>query len=515
MPISDRIEGTLERWSVKWSERLGKWAGAFIAGGMDSFMKLLGKSFAPKLKPILDKIVASGEMPPELKPMLDEMLNPTGESAAGLLTSAGNRVIGGAVGKIADALLIKLAYAINRAMPNMILGPDEIIGMNWRRGVSDEETIKLLANHGLDAQWAKALIELKQLRFPSDIVFELIHRRPDIYGKYQSDLAALGIDADRQLALEELSWKLPTAEQAVTWMAREVFEEDMAAKYGLDDEFDKIDLSFMKTIGILPEVAKKHWRAHWQHASWSQIVEMLHRGQVTEQDVYDWFRLVEIPPYWRKGLTQTMYNLPGRIEVRMMAQYGLVDKAKVMELLKKDGLAEEYLELVADMNIVRGVRTDLQTRYTKKWIDSAGVKAEIDKLGLQPPMPERLYQWIVTNAGPERTAAEKDLTKAEIVKAVKTGNISWNEGIQRLMALGYDEVEADLIMTMGVEVTEAEPTTELNVRVDTIRRQRRQRLITRGQEISSLLDLGLDTGLATAYADNDDLRLVKETTGGA
>ncbi len=66
---------------------------------------------------------------------------------------------------------------------------------------------------------------------------------------------------------------------------------------------------------------------------------------------------------------------------------------------------------------------------------------------------------------------------------------------------------------VDVEVVEEAPTTELNIRVDTLRRLRRQRIITREGEISELINLGLDSGLAQAYADNDDLRLAKETTG--
>jgi hypothetical protein len=52
------------------------------------------------------------------------------------------------------------------------------------------------------------------------------------------------------------------------------------------------------------------------------------------------------------------------------------------------------------------------------------------------------------------------------------------------------------------------------VKVDTIRRQRRKGIITHDQEVASLLDLGIDTGLATAYADNDDLRLTAAASEG-
>ncbi len=46
--------------------------------------------------------------------------------------------------------------------------------------------------------------------------------------------------------------------------------------------------------------------------------------------------------------------------------------------------------------------------------------------------------------------------------------------------------------------------------VDTVRRQRRKLLITRDQEIASLLELGVPVALATATADNDDARLAEK-----
>jgi len=498
-----------------WAQRIGGWLGEVIGAGIDSFMKILGKSFSKLLLPLIERMEATGKIPPELRLIIDEIKEPGGEAAGLLGNQFGSAVAGGAMGKLADALLMPLSYDILAAIQPYIVKEDLMIAW-WRRGKISLETLKLaMKQHGFTDEAIDILIKLTDVIFPSDIVAPAWLRDKAKYEKYWEDVKALGVSDDRIELLKEMAYQMPSVRDVVGFLAHEVFEPKMIAKYGLDDEWGELDKTLFEKVGLKEDMALNYWRDHWQHASWSQARDMLHRDILTEQDVYDWFRLVEVPPYWRKGLTALMWDVPGRIEVRMMAQLGLVDKAFIMDILKKDGLAEEYREVVADMNLVRGIRTDIQTRYTKKWIDSEGVKAELAKSGLSPQIAERLYQWIVTNAKPERTAAQKDLTAAQIVKGVKLGLIPWSDGIQRLMVLGYDEDEADLVMMESVEVEEAEPTTELNVRFDTIRRQRRQRLITRDQEISSLLDLGLDTGLATAYADNDDLRLVKETTGGA
>jgi hypothetical protein len=253
----------------------------------------------------------------------------------------------------------------------------------------------------------------------------------------------------------------------------------------------------------------KEWIAHWDLPSVGQGFEMLHRGEITEDQLTKLLKAKDIMPFWRDKLTAISWVLPGRIEARMLAQYGLVDKAWLIDLLEKDGLAPAYRDVVADMMLVRGARTDIQTRYAKKWLDAAGVKREIAALNLSPQIADRLYQWIVTNAAPERTQTERDLTTAEIVKAVRLGFMEWADGVALIMAQGWDETEADLKLAIGIPTTAETLTDDQKITLDTIRRRRRQRLISREEEVAALIALGLTPALANAHAANDDLRLEK------
>lgn len=516
---ADRFKGWIDGLSAEWKERLRGWMVSWLSLGLEAILDILGRAMAPLLRPTIDKIESTGAIPPELKPILDEIKQPTGEVAA--LAGIGflNRVVGSIKGNVFEYLTRAITRAFSYSA-NFYLPDPQLLLDYYLRGFlpSKDALYSLMRDHGIPPEETDKLLLGKKTIFPSDIVGEAWLRDKAKYAQYWDDVyKVMGLDKTlrqdqmRVELLQELAYKLPSPAEAIRWMAREVFEPDMASKYGLDDESDKIDYSFMETIGIKEDVARKHWRAHWEHASWSQVVQMLHRGAMTEADVYDWFRLVEIPPYWRRGLTQTMWELPGRVEARMLAQYGLVDKAFLVDLLEKDGLAREYRDVVADMMLVRGIRTDIQTRYAKGWLNAAEVKAEITAAGLSPQIASRLYQWIVKNAGPERTKAEKDLTEATIIKGVRKGLIGWDDGLQRLISLGYNEDEATLKLAIEIEVVEEEPTSTLTVQVDTIRRRRRQRIITRQSEIDQLRYIGIDPELALAYADNDDLRLVKAT----
>jgi len=184
------------------------------------------------------------------------------------------------------------------------------------------------------------------------------------------------------------------------------------------------------------------------------MTELLHRGEITEKDMYEWYRLVEIPPHWRDKLTSISWDLPNRIELRMMARYGLVDKAFLIEQLKMVGLREDFRDIAADMMLAMGIRTDLSTRFSKGWLDSAGVKSELEASGLSPEVGDRMYQWIVKNVSPDRVVKERDLTVTDIIKGVKKGIITRVDGQSLLEDMGYDAVEARFKLDINIPVEE-------------------------------------------------------------
>jgi hypothetical protein len=510
MAISDRIEATLLKWSDQWKDRLKGWLKSAIGLGIEAFMDVLSKSMAPKLKPLMDKLESTGEVPPELQPMIDEIKNPSGESAAMFGLSASQPLVGGAIGRIADAALAPLAFAVARLTRNAVLNPDQVITAEMR-GLIDPAWAQLtMESHAFEDQDIKTLRELYKVILPSEVVGPVYLRDKAKFAKFWNELPKLGLSKEQIEVLEEALYRIPGVQDIIRYVVKEAYNEEIYKAFGQDQEYPAIAEADAIKAGVRPDMLRKEWISHWDLPSVGNGFEMLHRRLITANQLELLLKARDIMPFWRDKLTAMSWSLPTRIEVRMMAQLGLVDKPFIMKILEADGLAEEYRSTVADMNIVRGIRTDLQTRYTKKWINSDEVRAEIQRSGLSPEIGERLYQWIVTNVKPERTTIEKDLTAAEIIKGVKKGVITWDDGIARLIALGYDEEEATFKLAIDIEVVEEEPTSELTVRVDTIRRQRRQRLLSRDQEISELLNLGLDYGLAMAYADNDDMRLVKE-----
>lgn len=107
--------------------------------------------------------------------------------------------------------------------------------------------------------------------------------------------------------------------------------------------------------------------------------------------------------------------------------------------------------------------------------------------------------------------------------AVRKGNIGLDFYLDSLLSLGIVPERAtgyqirerarqkpEEALTTVAPVKPYYETDAGKVQVDTIRRQRRARKISRDEEIASFLELGMPPELAISYADNDDERLRKE-----
>ncbi|KKK78249.1 hypothetical protein LCGC14_2845460, partial [marine sediment metagenome] len=307
---------------------------------------------------------------------------------------------------------------------------------------------------GADDLSIDVMKDLSQSRLTPEMIMRLWVRNKEVYEPLWKDLQDQGVDLARISFLKELAWAVPTAGEVVNFAAKEAFEDEMAAFYGLDDEFEAIDQKWFDMAGVKEEARPLYWRAHWQHPALQTVFNLLHRGLITEAEVERYYRVVEIPTRWRKGLTEISWDLPNRIELRMMARYGLVDKNFLVEQLGKVGLAEEYRSVAADMMLAMGVRTDLSTRYSKGWINAEGVKTELAGAGLSEEVQTRMFQWIVKNVQTDRVAKERDLTVTDIIKGVKKGTITRAQGQTLLVNMGYDSTEAKFKLDINIPIEE-------------------------------------------------------------
>ena len=265
------------------------------------------------------------------------------------------------------------------------------------------------------------------------------------------DLRDQGWTEDRIKGAKELAFLLPSPSDLVTWQAKEVFEPEMIEKYGLLDEVELLQRDLFYKVGMSDEMIDNYWKAHWVHPEFRTVVEMLRRTDFTEEDMKEWFRLVEIPPYWRQKLIDISYAVPTRVDVRRFWDMRTIDEARLREIYKWQGYHGKDLEDYVLWTKVYVAFPDLIARYKNGWIGEETVKGELVALGMSPERVEEMWQTKFKKAAQgERVAEERNLTKTDITRAVKQGLMSSAEGVSMLERIGYDTLEAGYIVDAQV-----------------------------------------------------------------
>jgi len=559
MTPGERFKGWIDSLAEAWKEQLRGWISGVLEWGIELLLDVIGKAAAPKLTPLIERLEHETTIPPELKPIFDEIKKPTGEIAAIFAQSAGGALVGGAISKVLDYLLRPIVFGLSWSPDFVVLDPVQQITL-WLRGkVTDAELEAALRKSGFGTENIAYLKDLVSPRLAPELAIRAQFRGIIDATTMNKQLQDQGWRDEDIKALWEVLHYYPQPADLVRWQAREVFEPEMIARYGLDSEFAAIEKAPFYKAGMTDEQILNYWRAHWEHASWMQVVEMLHRGLLSEEEVWDWFRLVEIPPFWRDKLIKTAYTWPTRVDVRRWWDMRTISEERLEELYKGMGYRDKNLKDYMNWTKVYTDFGMMMTRFTNGWIAEADIRDWLTGLGVPDDRIQQFMEEKIKPEKPARTTTERDLTRADFIKGIKKGVISVAEGKELIMAMGYDAEETDFIIAVHVETeggspanfaeykrlaqlwrysqglsTERKPEEiaaaekeltekypkhvplteeELKIKVDTIRRKRRARQLTRDEEIVGLLELGLKVELATAYADNDDLRLRAETGG--
>lgn len=399
----DRFKRWIEGLSESWKDRLRGWVLRSIGEGITKTLEDMEPGAIESFKAALIKMRDNPLTPPEMVTFYDKALTPGNwltELIAGLIMALG-------------------------ALP-AVLGAGGPLG-NLMTYIQERE--------------------LKTFRIDPIAVMTAWWRDPQKYASLFDDLRDQGWSAERIEALKFYTRVMPSPRDIVGFLAHEVFEPDMVTKYSLLSEWDVIDKEYPKKIGLFEDELKLWWMDHWKHPEWGTIQELRHRDKITDQDVKDWFRLVEIPEYWRAPMLEVLWGLPNRIEIRMMARYLDMSKQEIMDLLKKAGLHEDFRADAADFMMIMGLTGYWSDMLRGGWMNPEEVKADIDARGFKPITAERIYKRLVKSSQPEKVTAARDLTVAQIIRWVKLDEVARrDQGVDLLMDLNYTMGQALFIM---------------------------------------------------------------------
>jgi len=446
MTISSRIHDTLEGWQGEWKDRLRGWMASWITKGGNEFLESAEPQTIDLMRDTLQKMINDPNISPELKKALEKSIE-EGDWVAvafgylGMIIGSvlGILALGGPPGRIQQ-------YAVERFTHSMRLDPISTITA-WRR---DPETYNWLFDDLRDQGWTEERIE----------------------------------------ALKFFTLFYPSPMDLVNWQAKEVFEPNMIAKYGLKDELGELRREDFYKAGMSDEQIDNFWMAHWEHPEFRTVVEMLRRTDFSEEDMAAWFRLVEIPPYWRDKLIEISYEVPTRVDVRRFWDMRTIDESRLREVYTHQGYHGKDLDDYVLWTKVYVAFPDLIARWKNGFITLDDVRAELTGYGMPADRLEELIETKMKSTAGDQTTTERDITKTDIYKGVKQGVITREEAIELLMDLGYEEDTADYLLTINIPEDEEDVIVkERDLTKTDIIKGLKTEVITEDEALDKLLEL--------------------------
>ena len=141
---------------------------------------------------------------------------------------------------------------------------------------------------------------------------------------------------------------------------------------------------------------------------------------------------------------------------------------------------------------------DLIARWRNGWITEDEVKSELTTLGMPDERATELIETKKKEVDGEKVADERALTKAEIYAGVKKGIISWEEGLDLLQDLGYSTDDATFILEtrVGTETETPEVVKKRDLTKTDILNAIKKEVFTIPEGRLMLIDLGYSPGEA-------------------
>lgn len=372
--------------------RIGIWGSLFDAPPQDTDES---DTFQEK---VFDDLVARGMITREMVDTLKGSIITQGIIGKLILWFAIISILMGSFKHSMDAVQSESNQRINeRFRPNL-----PSLGDIMRAGFIDPTKVgkirEVLVREGYKEEHIDLMFIAQYAAYTPDQAFRLWLRGKLSDEQLLHRMRENGFTDARTNELKELYVGIPPLSDILMMLAKEAFEPDQIAKFGLGSEFPVAVVEWAKKQGLSQFWAEKYWFAHWNHAAPGQVLEMLHRRLITEADVFEYYRVVEIPPYWRNLLMKISYTPFGRVDVRRMRRANVIGVQEVYESYRDQGYDHEH-----------------------------AVK-------------------LTTFAEQEKIESQKDLTRAQIVDAYKLGLISRANVQKFLTDSGYDIAEAEFII---------------------------------------------------------------------
>lgn len=334
------------------------------------------------------------------KAHLNEALTAQGPAASlfrGLLLAA--TAMQGMVGvyaPLATVMAYKGAKIFKPARPS----PADLWPMQRRGIITPEQVMAWARDTGLHDEMIAGYKALTQVWLPPADLDVLYLRGVIGRDEWVSKQEALGVGLPEILQREEMLKVIPGIGDLIAMGVREAWRDDVAAKYGYDEDYPGELTEWAAKQGLSADWCKRYWRAHWVLPGPSIAREMLWRTSMTEGDYGTLLHIADYPKTFRDWMTEVAFTPWTRVDIRRMYDLGIIE-------------------------------------------DRAGLEWAYEQIGYTGKQLDGIVDFTIALYGEE----ERDATKGDILLAYELGRLTEAEARSYLEMLGYRDWMADIYIT--------------------------------------------------------------------
>lgn len=347
---------------------------------------------------------------------------------------------------------------------NELVTPTEATSALYREAITDDDWASILVRYGFDDGQREIKRSVGRPLLGIGEIITLLRRG---YLKHSSAMPLMLKHGYTEFTAQQIltaSEVLPSVQDTILQLVREVYNPDLRREFRLDEEYPEAATEKFARLGVSESSGKDFWASHWRLPSAGQGYRMLHRKKIPPEKLDELLKMLDYSPAWRELLTEIAYKTLTRVDIRRMA---------AVDVLKPDEVKERYEALgysPAD--------ADLMTDFTEKF-----------------------------NAAPpeEETQETRNLTRAQVLRFFDNGVLLEPEAIAYLELLNYSPEDAASMVLLR-QIKQGED--QLDDAIELVRRRFKNGAMPYNDAVSELAALDIpDTRKAIVLQKLEQERL--------
>lgn len=362
---------------------------------VDYFLEKFAAGARPFLAPYLNKLDTYPFLPPEFKATLRELRGTDPLTVTAITIMCTMAVVMAAVQGLIAPFARRIGQEVDHVAQSGVMPAPQAFAALKRGSLSADKYRDTLKDAGWSDELVTAFEAILQQRVPAEALGHLKLREFINETQFRAELTKRGWTSEDIGYILKLMDVIPPLPDIIRMAVREAFTPGVVERFQLHAELPTDMVAWARKQGLTETWAKAYWAAHWELPSLSMGFEMLHRGEITADDMQLLIKTHDVSPFWRDKLTAIAYTPYTRVDVRRMYESGV---------LNRDDVYRSYRDI--------GYDDEKATKMTE-------------------------FTVALSNA------TERDLTKSEVLNGFKIGYFTEAEANTQLLALGYDQREAD------------------------------------------------------------------------